>query len=75
MAIKKKAMCIDLDAEENIYHLKVKCNQDNWITVNYPQRRACAKMTWKAGELLLFLHMDYFCFRPLPDFGPIASSD
>lgn len=24
MAIKKKAKCIDLDAEENIYHLKVK---------------------------------------------------
>lgn len=23
MAIKKKAKCIDLDAEENIYHLKV----------------------------------------------------
>lgn len=25
MAIKKKAKCIDLDAEENIYHLKVNC--------------------------------------------------
>lgn len=24
MAIKKKSKCIDLDAEENIYHLKVK---------------------------------------------------
>lgn len=23
MAIKKKSKCIDLDAEENIYHLKV----------------------------------------------------
>lgn len=30
MAIKKKAKCIDLDAEENIYHLKVnyKANKD-----------------------------------------------
>lgn len=24
MAIKKKSKCIDLDAEDNIYHLKVK---------------------------------------------------
>lgn len=29
MAIKKKAKCIDLDAEENIYHLKVKNATDS----------------------------------------------
>lgn len=75
MAIKKKAMCIDLDAEENIYHLKVKCNQVNWITVKYPQRCACAKMTWKAGESLPFLYLDHLCSCPLPDFCLIASSD
>lgn len=30
MAIKKKAKCIDLDAEENIYHLKVKHKTDEY---------------------------------------------
>lgn len=25
MSIKKKAMCIDLDTEDNIFHLKVTC--------------------------------------------------
>uniref|UniRef100_A0A7N8YDJ2 Oxysterol-binding protein n=1 Tax=Mastacembelus armatus TaxID=205130 RepID=A0A7N8YDJ2_9TELE len=34
MAIKKKAMCIDLDAEENIYHLKIKSQDlfDEWVS-------------------------------------------
>jgi len=32
MAIKKKAKCIDLDAEENIYHLKV--NHKEWKSHN-----------------------------------------
>uniref|UniRef100_A0A8C4H063 Oxysterol-binding protein n=1 Tax=Dicentrarchus labrax TaxID=13489 RepID=A0A8C4H063_DICLA len=34
MAIKKKAKCIDLDAEENIYHLKVKRRElfDEWVS-------------------------------------------
>uniref|UniRef100_A0A8C4GXY9 Oxysterol-binding protein n=1 Tax=Dicentrarchus labrax TaxID=13489 RepID=A0A8C4GXY9_DICLA len=36
MAIKKKAKCIDLDAEENIYHLKVKRRSqelfDEWVS-------------------------------------------
>lgn len=27
MAIKKKSKCIDLDAEENIYHLKVNVSE------------------------------------------------
>ncbi|XP_076136759.1 oxysterol-binding protein-related protein 3 isoform X2 [Alosa pseudoharengus] len=33
MAIKKKAKCIDLDAEENIYHLKVKSQElfEEWV--------------------------------------------
>ncbi|KAK5862406.1 hypothetical protein PBY51_017806 [Eleginops maclovinus] len=33
MAIKKKAKCIDLDAEENIYHLKIKSQElfDEWV--------------------------------------------
>lgn len=34
MAIKKKAKCIDLDAEENIYHLKVKTFQSGLQEVN-----------------------------------------
>ncbi|XP_028326968.1 oxysterol-binding protein-related protein 3 isoform X2 [Gouania willdenowi] len=34
MAIKKKAMCIDLDAEQNIYHLKIKSQElfDEWVS-------------------------------------------
>uniref|UniRef100_UPI0037E829FE oxysterol-binding protein-related protein 3 n=1 Tax=Semicossyphus pulcher TaxID=241346 RepID=UPI0037E829FE len=34
MAIKKKAKCIDLDAEENIYHLKIKSPElfDEWVS-------------------------------------------
>ncbi|XP_062393585.1 oxysterol-binding protein-related protein 3 [Sardina pilchardus] len=34
MAIKKKAKCIDLDAEENIYHLKVKSQEqfEEWVS-------------------------------------------
>ncbi|XP_063054468.1 oxysterol-binding protein-related protein 3 [Engraulis encrasicolus] len=34
MAIKKKAKCIDLNAEENIYHLKVKSQElfDEWVS-------------------------------------------
>ncbi|XP_036422875.1 oxysterol-binding protein-related protein 3a [Colossoma macropomum] len=33
MSIKKKAMCIDLDAEDSIYHLKVKSRDlfDEWV--------------------------------------------
>ncbi|XP_061574320.1 oxysterol-binding protein-related protein 3 isoform X3 [Cololabis saira] len=34
MAVKKKAKCIDLDAEENIYHLKIKSQElfDEWVS-------------------------------------------
>ncbi|XP_034554678.1 oxysterol-binding protein-related protein 3 isoform X2 [Notolabrus celidotus] len=34
MAIKKKSKCIDLDAEENIYHLKIKSPElfDEWVS-------------------------------------------
>lgn len=32
MAIKKKANCIDLDAEENIYHLKVNQQANEYNT-------------------------------------------
>ncbi|XP_056141563.1 oxysterol-binding protein-related protein 3 isoform X2 [Lampris incognitus] len=34
MAIKKKAKCIDLDAEEHIYHLKIKSQElfDEWVS-------------------------------------------
>ncbi|KAF5907780.1 oxysterol-binding protein-related protein 3-like isoform X1, partial [Clarias magur] len=33
MAIKKKSKCIDLDAEDNIYHLKIKSQElfDEWV--------------------------------------------
>lgn len=74
MAIKKKAMCIDLDAEENIYHLKVKCNQINWLTVDFPPIQTCTKIPWTAGELQAFLDLNHFSSRP-PEFCLIASSD
>ncbi|XP_017281894.1 oxysterol-binding protein-related protein 3 [Kryptolebias marmoratus] len=34
MSVKKKAMCIDLDTEDNIYHLKVKFPElfDEWVS-------------------------------------------
>uniref|UniRef100_A0A8C7XTG3 Oxysterol-binding protein n=1 Tax=Oryzias sinensis TaxID=183150 RepID=A0A8C7XTG3_9TELE len=34
MSIKKKAMCIDLDTEDNIYHLKVKSSElfEEWVS-------------------------------------------
>ncbi|XP_031442091.1 oxysterol-binding protein-related protein 3a [Clupea harengus] len=34
MSIKKKAMCIDLDTEDSIYHLKVKSRElfDDWVS-------------------------------------------
>ncbi|XP_063041424.1 oxysterol-binding protein-related protein 3a isoform X2 [Engraulis encrasicolus] len=34
MSIKKKSMCIDLDTEDSIYHLKVKSRElfDNWVS-------------------------------------------
>lgn len=44
MAIKKKAKCIDLDAEENIYHLKVKHNANE----KHPQQ-TYKKWTWIGG--------------------------
>lgn len=42
MAIKKKAKCIDLDAEENIYHLKVnhKTNKDKGIPTGLNRLKA-----------------------------------
>lgn len=42
MAIKKKAKCIDLDAEENIYHLKVnhKANKDKGIPTGLNRLKA-----------------------------------
>lgn len=54
MAIKKKAKCIDLDAEENIYHLKV----NSWPAVKASPSNATAPVQWHASSTLVLL----FCF-------------
>lgn len=51
MAIKKKAKCIDLDAEENIYHLKV--NRTANQSTAFPQ----AQRMWKIKKTDLFLYL------------------
>lgn len=47
MAIKKKAKCIDLDAEENIYHLKVEHK------ANVPTDLQEVNLDWRRGNMVL----------------------
>ncbi|TRY94285.1 hypothetical protein DNTS_030372 [Danionella cerebrum] len=52
MAIKKKAKCIDLDAEENIYHLKIKSQElfDDWVSKLRHHR------LYRQNEIAMFPH-------------------
>uniref|UniRef100_A0A671L1R7 Oxysterol-binding protein n=1 Tax=Sinocyclocheilus anshuiensis TaxID=1608454 RepID=A0A671L1R7_9TELE len=52
MAIKKKAKCIDLDAEENIYHLKIKSQElfDEWVSKLRHHR------LYRQNEIAMFPH-------------------
>ncbi|XP_065117423.1 oxysterol-binding protein-related protein 3 isoform X2 [Paramisgurnus dabryanus] len=52
MAIKKKAKCIDLDAEENIYHLKIKSQElfDKWVSKLRHHR------LYRQNEIAMFPH-------------------
>uniref|UniRef100_A0AAV2MD89 Oxysterol-binding protein n=1 Tax=Knipowitschia caucasica TaxID=637954 RepID=A0AAV2MD89_KNICA len=60
MAIKKKAKCIDLDAEENIYHLKIKSQElfDEWVSKLRHHR------VYRQNEIALYPNEKAF-FSPL----------
>ncbi|XP_033837481.1 oxysterol-binding protein-related protein 3 isoform X4 [Periophthalmus magnuspinnatus] len=60
MAIKKKAKCIDLDAEENIYHLKIKSQElfDEWVSKLRHHR------VYRQNEIALYPNEKTF-FSPL----------
>ncbi|KAJ8354460.1 hypothetical protein SKAU_G00220270 [Synaphobranchus kaupii] len=51
MAIKKKAKCIDLDAEENIYHLKINSQElfDEWVSKLRHHRLVSPKLSDSAS--------------------------
>uniref|UniRef100_A0A672TBV9 Oxysterol-binding protein n=1 Tax=Sinocyclocheilus grahami TaxID=75366 RepID=A0A672TBV9_SINGR len=59
MAIKKKAKCIDLDAEENIYHLKIKSQElfDEWVSKLRHHR------LYRQNEIAMFPH-EKMLFHP-----------
>ncbi|KAJ8004803.1 hypothetical protein DPEC_G00140100 [Dallia pectoralis] len=59
MAIKKKSKCIDLDAEENIYHLKINCQDlfDEWVSKLRHHR------LYRQNEITMFPYDKTFC-RP-----------
>uniref|UniRef100_A0A671PDZ6 Oxysterol-binding protein n=1 Tax=Sinocyclocheilus anshuiensis TaxID=1608454 RepID=A0A671PDZ6_9TELE len=52
MAIKKNTKCIDLDAEENIYHLKIKSQElfDEWVSKLRHHR------LYRQNEIAMFPH-------------------
>ncbi|XP_014884465.1 oxysterol-binding protein-related protein 3-like [Poecilia latipinna] len=59
MSIKKKAMCVDLDTEDNIYHLKVKAPElfDEWVSKLRHHRM------FRQNEITLYPHETYL-FHP-----------
>ncbi|XP_008419846.1 oxysterol-binding protein-related protein 3-like [Poecilia reticulata] len=59
MSIKKKAMCVDLDTEDNIYHLKVKAPElfDEWVSKLRHHRM------FRQNEIALYPHETYL-FHP-----------
>uniref|UniRef100_A0AAQ4Q3F8 Oxysterol-binding protein n=1 Tax=Gasterosteus aculeatus aculeatus TaxID=481459 RepID=A0AAQ4Q3F8_GASAC len=63
MSIKKKAMCIDLDTEDNIYHLKVKAPElfEEWVSKLRHHR------VFRQNEIAMYPHES-------PLFSPHASS-
>ncbi|XP_043994680.1 oxysterol-binding protein-related protein 3-like isoform X1 [Gambusia affinis] len=59
MSIKNKAMCVDLDTEDNIYHLKVKTPElfDEWVSKLRHHRM------FRQNEIALYPHETYL-FHP-----------
>lgn len=54
MSIKKKAMCIDLDTEDNIYHLKVTLEAHSLFVdshSSFSQVPALNSTLWHPGEV------------------------
>lgn len=72
MAIKKKANCIDLDAEENIYHLKIKSQElfDEWVSKLRHHR------VYRQNEIAMCPAEKSFCYPhyPSPNSPSIAES-
>nr|XP_040020542.1 oxysterol-binding protein-related protein 3 isoform X1 [Gasterosteus aculeatus aculeatus]XP_040020543.1 oxysterol-binding protein-related protein 3 isoform X1 [Gasterosteus aculeatus aculeatus] len=68
MAIKKKAKCIDFDAEENIYHLKIKSQElfDEWVSKLRHHR------LYRQNEIALYPTEKSFYYPHYP--SPISSS-
>lgn len=62
MAIKKKAKCIDLDAEENIYHLKIKSQDifDEWVSKLRHHR------VYRQNEIALYPNEKIFFYPHYP---------
>uniref|UniRef100_A0A8C9TL99 Oxysterol-binding protein n=1 Tax=Scleropages formosus TaxID=113540 RepID=A0A8C9TL99_SCLFO len=67
MAIKKKAKCIDLDAEENIYHLKMKTQElfDEWVSKLRHHR------LFRQNEIAMYPHEKPLLYSHFPPVSPI----
>lgn len=65
MSIKKKAMCVDLDTEDNIYHLKVKAPElfEEWVSKLRHHRM------FRQNEIALYPHESYL-FHPHSSTSP-----
>ncbi|KAM9851668.1 oxysterol-binding protein-related protein 3 isoform 1-T1 [Aulostomus maculatus] len=72
MAIKKKAKCIDLDAEENIYHLKIKSQElfDEWVSKLRHHR------LYRQNEIAMYPNEKafYYPHQPSPNSPGMADS-
>ncbi|KAG7276022.1 hypothetical protein CRUP_004419 [Coryphaenoides rupestris] len=60
MAIKQKAKCIDLDAEENIYHLKIESPElfDEWVSKLRHHR------LYRQNEMSMHPGENLYCYYP-----------
>ncbi|XP_068188881.1 oxysterol-binding protein-related protein 3-like [Antennarius striatus] len=68
MSIKKKSMCIDLDTEDNIYHLKVKSPElfDEWVSKLRHHR------VFRQNEIAMYPHESHL-FHPHSSPSPSLS--
>uniref|UniRef100_A0A3B5ASQ4 Oxysterol-binding protein-related protein 3 n=1 Tax=Stegastes partitus TaxID=144197 RepID=A0A3B5ASQ4_9TELE len=71
MAIKKKAKCIDLDAEENIYHLKIKSQElfDEWVSKLRHHR------VYRQNEIAMYPNEKSFYYPHFPSPNSPSMSD
>ncbi|XP_040928866.1 oxysterol-binding protein-related protein 3-like [Betta splendens] len=68
MSVKKKAMCIDLDTEDNIYHLKVKSRElfEEWVS------RLRHHRVFRQNEIAMYPHERHL-FHPHASPSPSLS--